>query len=234
MAALTEQIRQTTTESRASTARELWRRPTTRTGVGDPLRTVLRRMAPGAERCMYCGESLGTDVDHHEPVARNPLRTFDWLNHLLACSHCNSHHKRDRFPLDEHGLPLLVDPTAEDPFDHLTLALSIGEYAPVTAKGRATIDVCGLNRPSLARGRQQAYRVVVMCLREWRRAVAGEGGHQPGELLHTIREQPCADVCQAMLRQVEQPGAAIVFAAVPDVVELLLDRQVRGDLLLSR
>ncbi|MEU8665136.1 hypothetical protein, partial [Actinoplanes philippinensis] len=61
----------------------------------------------------------------------------------------------------------------------------------------------GLNRPILARGRRQAYEVVVMCLRLWLQAVSGEGVYQPDRLVHIIREQPCADVCQALLRQVE-------------------------------
>ncbi|MFD1364783.1 HNH endonuclease family protein [Actinoplanes sichuanensis] len=131
-------------------------------------------MAPGAERCMYCGDNQGTDIDHHEPMARDPLRTFDWLNHLLACSHCNSHHKRDRFPVDEHGRPLLIDPSVEDPFDHLLLSLSVGEYRALTEKGVQSIEVFGLNRPILARGRQQTFDVVVMCLRQWPDAVSGK------------------------------------------------------------
>lgn len=227
MAPLTELIRAEDPMARPGAARALWRRTSTRADVIPPLRAVLREMAPGNERCMYCGDSFGTDVDHHEPLSRNPLRAFDWLNHLLSCSHCNSHQKRDRFPVDRHGEPLLIDPTAEDPFDHLVLALSAGEYAPLTEKGRQTIAVCGLNRFSLARARQQAYRVVVLCLREWRRATDGQSSHRPADLLHTIREQPCADVSQAMLRQVRQPGAATVFADVPDIVDLLRDHRIR-------
>jgi uncharacterized protein with PIN domain len=233
MAALTDQIRLAEPEARATTARELWRRSSTRAAVADPLRVVLQRMSPGVERCMYCGESLGTDVDHHEPVVRNPLRTFDWLNHLLACSHCNSHHKRDAFPVDGQGRPLLIDPTAEDPFDHLLLAFSAGEYLALTEKGQSTLDVCGLNRFTLTRARQQARRVVVQCLRLWRHAMAENDEDQIAELVQTIREQPCADVCQAMLRQVELPGANTVFAEVLDVVELLREPGVRAALLLS-
>lgn len=233
MAVLTGQIRAADSGTRATTARALWRKTSTRTQVAEPLRAVLQRMAPGVERCMYCGDSFGTDIDHHEPIAHNALRTFDWLNHLLACSHCNSHQKRELFPVDENGRALLIDPTSEDPFDHLALALSVGEYAPLTDKGRLTITVCGLNRFSLARARQQAYRVVVLCLREWRRATRGESVQPADELLQMIREQPCADVCQAMLRQVLQPGAATIFAEVPDVADLLRDRDVREALVVG-
>ncbi|XVU21584.1 HNH endonuclease [Actinoplanes sp. CA-054009] len=233
MTTLTGQIRAVVPAQRAKTARDLWRLTGTRTNVTDPIRDVLQRMAPGAGRCMYCGDSFGTDIDHYEPLARTPLRAFDWLNHLLACSHCNSHDKRDRFPLDEHGRPLLIDPSAEDPFDHLALSLSVGEYRHLTEKGRRTIEICGLNRFVLSRARQNVYRLVILCLRAWPGAVRGENDYKPTELLHMIREQPCADVCQAMLRQVRQPGAATVFADVPDVVELLLDRRVRDALLVT-
>lgn len=67
--------------------------------------------------------------------------------------------------MDDDGRPLLIDPSAEDPFEHLLLSLSVG------------------------------------------------------------------DVCQAMLRQGESPGAAIVFGRVPEVVPILRDPLVRGALL---
>jgi hypothetical protein len=50
------------------------------------VRAHLAGMAPGIQRCMYCGDNLGTDIDHFEPIASAPIRTFEWLNHLLACS----------------------------------------------------------------------------------------------------------------------------------------------------
>jgi hypothetical protein len=62
------------------------------------VRSYLSRMAVGIQRCMYCGDSLGTDIDHFEPIVLRPSRAFDWLNHLLACSSCNSNYKRDKFP----------------------------------------------------------------------------------------------------------------------------------------
>ncbi|WP_436534968.1 hypothetical protein [Actinoplanes sp. HUAS TT8] len=62
---------------------------------------------------------------------------------------------------------------------------------------------------------------------------AGESAQPADELLQMIREQPCADVGQAMLRQVQQPGAAIVFVGVPDVVDLLRDEKVGQALLLA-
>lgn len=132
-------------------ARTLWERSGTRTRVHGPLKRVLLHMALGLEQCMYCGTDFGTDIDHFEPKARNPLRTFDWLNHLHACSTCNSNRKRDRFPTDADGHALLIDPTSEDPFEHMALSLSADIYYPLSDKGTATIEVCGLNRRQLLR-----------------------------------------------------------------------------------
>ncbi|SDG20259.1 hypothetical protein SAMN05421505_102238 [Sinosporangium album] len=35
---------------------------------------VLSGMAAGISRCMYCGDNLGTDIDHFEPLIEVPLR----------------------------------------------------------------------------------------------------------------------------------------------------------------
>jgi HNH endonuclease len=79
------------------------------------IREHLAQMAPGIERCMYCGDNRATDIDHFEPIKELPTGTFEWLNHLLACSTCNSNCKRDRFPRDPSGDALLLDPTRDDP-----------------------------------------------------------------------------------------------------------------------
>jgi hypothetical protein len=179
---------------------------------------------------MYCGDSEGTSVDHFEPIARNPLRTFDWPNHLLACSFCNSNQKGSRFPVDEAGRPLLIDPCMEDPFDHLALSLSIGEYRARTPKGTATIDVLGLNRAVLVSGRVHARYVVGQALRLWRSAQKVGDGREQARQVATIRMQPLADVHQAMLRYAVGEGAQVVFSAEPDLLDVLRDPELRSSL----
>ena len=218
-----------TATDRAATARLVWKRSMVRRTVHAPLRKVLADMAPGIECCMYCGDSQGTDIDHFEPLARNPLRTFDWLNHLLACSTCNSHNKGQRFPLASDGTPLLIDPTTEDPFDHLLLTPSLGEYHGLTPKGRATIEVCNLNRPTLTRGRQQAHRVVLLCLKLWADAHENDPAAMH-EAVVTVREQPFADVCQSLLRLALSPGATRVIDD-PRILDLLRTPELRQALL---
>jgi HNH endonuclease len=217
-----------TVEPRQQAARKRWR--TTRQTIHQPLFDVLAGAAAGRQRCMYCGDNLGSDIDHFEPIARNPLRTFDWRNHLLACSTCNSQFKRDRFPVDQNGQPLLIDPTTEDPFDHLRWTW-IGEYVPLTDKGAATIETCGLNRPILVNGRDHARKVVIIALKSWWEARQAGDAETMSAAALTIRQQPCADVSQAMLRHAILPGADVIFFQVPKILELLRMPDVRDALL---
>lgn len=111
--------------------------------------------------CMYCYESRGTDVDHFVPIARDPLLTFAWDNHILACGYCNQQAKKENFPVDPAGHPLLLDPSADDSADHMTLA-STGLFIDLTPEGRETIDVLGLNaRSELVEARYRSWRGVI-------------------------------------------------------------------------
>jgi hypothetical protein len=237
LATLSEDLADVPADDRAKAARALWKNPRTRTQVYQPLKLILQQMALGLEQCMYCGADFGTDIDHFDPIARTPLRTFDWLNHLLACGPCNSNNKRDRFPTDADGRPLLIDPTAEDPFEHLTLSLSTDIYCPLSAKGTETIEVCGLNRGQLRDGRRRARNIVALCLRAWAAANRQTQGAKLEEITQVIREQPFGDVCQAMLRQAVAPGAELIFSDTevvglePDMLAYLRAPEVRSALL---
>jgi hypothetical protein len=236
LAALTNELSALPVDDRKAAARKLWERSGTRTQVHRPLKRVLCQMALGLEQCMYCGTDFGTDIDHFEPKAQNPLRTFDWLNHLLACSTCNSNHKRDSFPTDADGRPLLIDPTSEDPFEHMVLSLSADLYVPLSAKGTATIEVCGLNRRQLVDGRRRSRKTVALLLWQWAEAHRRDKERVP-DIEETIRQQPFADVCQAMLRQAVAPGAEVVFSdamvagLAPDLLPLLRMPELRTALL---
>jgi hypothetical protein len=213
---------------RTTAARNLWKSSSVRRNVHKPLFDILEKMAPGLCRCMYCGESIGVSIDHFEPVARNAVRTFDWRNHLLACTTCNSNHKRDRYPVDSHDAPLLIDPTAEDPLEHLLLSISTGEYLALTAKGEASIEVFGLNVGLRPRGRQQAARVVELALLRWAQAETGGDESEKAICIRTIRDQPFADVAYSMLRQSNGPNASVLFR--PEILSVLREDEVRDAL----
>lgn len=212
-------------------AKELWRHTTVRKHIRPVLKDSLAEMAPGLERCMYCGDNQGTDIDHFEPVRMNPLRTFDWHNHLLACSLCNSHLKRDLFPLADDGTPLLIDPSSEDPAPHLHLSLAAGAYIDLTDRGDATIKVFGLNRKILVRGRLNAYRITPLLLDQWRTAFEKNDLKEADACAATIWEQPTADVVHAMFHQALTPGAEDIFEDEPETLTLLRDQVIRTGLL---
>lgn len=227
----TELLAGTATAQQGSQAKRLWKSSSFRRQVYPVLREALNEMAPGLQRCMFCGDSEGTAVDHFEPMAHTPLRTFDWLNHVLACSKCNSEFKQDRFPLAPDGTPLLIDPTSQDPADHLHLLLAIGEYRGLTTQGTTTIGVLQLNRGVLVAGRRRVYRTTAWCLADWHAAQETGQAQDAAELRQMLWEQPLADVVDAMLRQAEAPGAEDIFADDIRTLTLLRDPKLRAALL---
>lgn len=190
------------------------------------IRHQLEIIALGVKRCMYCGDSFGADVDHFEPISRTPLRTFDWLNHLLACSFCNSNMKRGEYPCDASGQSLLIDPTAEDPSEHLRLILSTGEYRDLTEKGSATIRVFGLNRADLIRGRVNAFctRRAVLC-RAHDLIILGRD-QEAIRCLTALTEEPHASVLHAMILSAGLPGAAEILGE--DVIVALSNPRIQS------
>jgi hypothetical protein len=183
---------------------------------------------------MYCGESRGTDIDHFEPIKEAPAGTFEWLNHFLACGSCNSNEKRDKFPRDAGGVPLLIDPTRDDPSRHLHLILRTGKYRALTVQGSESIKVFGLNRDDLTRGRMIAFatRGAVLCRAD---GLFLQGrADEADRCLRALAEEPYASVLHEMMRAVELPGASVVLgddivAALrnPDVLAAL--REQTGD-----
>ncbi|MFD7817018.1 HNH endonuclease [Streptomyces sp. NPDC059785] len=218
-----------TAADQKAVANELWSRNTTvRTKVRPTLKDTLGEMAAGHQRCMYCGDNQGCAVDHFEPVACNPLRTFDWANHLLACSVCNSHHKRDRFPRDEtDGSALLLDPTCEEPLHHLHLNLAAGSYTALSAKGEASIKVFGLNRPVLIKGRREACARAGLFLGQWTSSWQCGDRDTADRIVRLAWNQPLADVLASMFHQAFHPAATALFAGQADLLALLLDADTR-------
>jgi 5-methylcytosine-specific restriction endonuclease McrA len=191
-------------------------------GIRKGVRSNLEAMVVGIKSCMYCGDHLSTGIDHFEPIAEAPLRAFDWLNHLLACSHCNSHEKRDRFPRDPDGVPLLVDPSAEDPHDHLRLTLATGTYEASTPRGDATIAVFGLNRQDLVNARISAFDCMCSVLRDRSRLHRAGKSVKVERITKALLDQPFSDVLCTMLRYRDHPRAALLLDG-QDVVDALAD-----------
>lgn len=114
--------------------------------------SVLMTMAGERQRCMYCGDSHGTDIEHFWPKARYPKRMFRWPNLLLCCTECGRY-KGDRFPVD-NGTAVLLDPTADDPWQHLDFDPDTGNVAARfdtqtndwSQRGMKTVEILQLDR----------------------------------------------------------------------------------------
>ena len=160
---------------------------------------VLASMSGRRQRCMFCGDSRSTDIEHFWPKRRYPQRVFRWENLLWICTGCNRQ-KGDRLPLDRHRRPLLIDPTAEDPWDFLYFD---GHTGNITArydassrlphpKGIQTVDptLLPLNIEAVTEGRLRTRRNLVRAVRGFlsHGASSSAGGTLEAELLEAVRD----------------------------------------------
>lgn len=153
--------------SRSLDAQKEWNRARQNKPLKAAFRTLLE-MAGNRERCMYCGDSQGTDIEHFWPKTPYPKKMFRWSNLLLGCTACGRDHKGAKFPLDAGKKPLLIDPTKDDPWLSLDFDPMTGNFSarydasrnPVP-KGEKTVEILGLDRrESLAAGHQKAYKQI--------------------------------------------------------------------------
>jgi hypothetical protein len=176
------------------------------------LRQVLAMMAPGTQRCMYCGDNLATDIDHFAPISFSPFSTFE-------CSHCNSNEKRDKYPCDDSGNALLLDPTRDNPSDHLQLSFSDGRYHSITEIGSESIKVFGLNRPDLRQGRERAFRIRRLVLMAIYSLIVDGREDEAIDNMKALLEEPFASVLQAIFDAAESDRAQDMIGA--DLVAIL-------------
>jgi len=147
------------------TPAEAWKSARSSDAIKSNILPLLKAMAGKRERCMYCEDSHGADIEHFRPKTSYPDDMFTWENLLLCCTECGRF-KGDQFPLKD-GLPLLVDPTAGEPWQFLdfdpTTGNIVARFDPLlgdwTAKGDATVEILHLNRrEALASGCMKTYR----------------------------------------------------------------------------
>lgn len=176
------------------------------------IRSVLRQMASGLERCMYCEDSAGIAIEHFWPKSTWPHRAFDWLNYLIICTLCNSN-KRDQFPLDDAGRPLLLDPTEEDPLDHMALSPATGMLLALSLKGTLTIEIIDLDRETLVKGRAYAWTALEGLIAEYASLRQTGDSARSARVEMTIRNYPFAGVLTALLRMAVGVDADLLIEA---------------------
>lgn len=143
-----------------------------------------------SDKCAYCEIKITPgfwgDVEHFRPkkmVEEAPDHPgYYWLayepeNLLPSCQRCNqAGGKKNRFPVvssrcygpDEktNEEPLLLNPYADSPFDHLRYDFregnSTGYIYGITEKGRTSVNVYDLNREEMVADRRQAQRFAVL------------------------------------------------------------------------
>lgn len=169
---------------------------------------ALRAMASGIERCMYCEDSRGCDVEHFRPRASHPDRMFLWPNLLWVCAACNRQ-KNDAF--DDR----LIEPTDDDPFDHLVLSPSTGRLTPRDGSKRGEVTLCVLPRlasdQALTRGRHLAMRKLRSFLGEYADHQAAGRAERASEIREVVVAEPFSAVFAALLRTAAEPGARSVL-----------------------
>lgn len=94
----------------------------------DSVLDSLKTMMGKSQRCIYCHDSHGADIEHFWPKAKYPERMHSWSNLLLCCTECGRL-KGEYFPLN-HGTPLLIDPSTEEPWEYLDFDPVLGVIVP--------------------------------------------------------------------------------------------------------
>lgn len=141
-------------------------------------------------KCAYCERNLNGDygdVEHYRPkggVTGNKgglgywWLAYEWSNLLLSCSECNRSCKRNSFPLADENQrnilerniseeqPLLINPTEEDPSDHLEfnrwVVLPKVIDGEEDCRGKKTIEIMRLNdRPDLVEKRKRRWNEII-------------------------------------------------------------------------
>lgn len=160
------------------------------TATLDAVHDALKSMTGKRERCMYCLDSHGTDIEHFWPKTPYPERMFRWPNLLLCCAECGRF-KGERFPLSA-GAPLLVDPTAEDPWQHLDFDPATGNivarFDPTSnqwdQKGTETVTALQLDRrEAMSNGYQRTFRRLVVAVQKALETQSPDGGQLVRTLL---------------------------------------------------
>jgi uncharacterized protein (TIGR02646 family) len=120
----------------------------------DQVKDALVTMFHG--KCAYCESKITVvtygAIEHFRPKSIYPNLTFAWENLLLSCDRCNdASHKGTKFPLDNQGHPLLIDPTepATEPSKHLEFSWdAVAGIASVYGRdqrGRTVENIFDLN-----------------------------------------------------------------------------------------
>ena len=184
-------------------------------------------MCSGAQRCIYCEDSVGDEVEHIRPKDLYPCTVFVWTNFVYACGRCNVSKsnkfailsnnctidvtRRSRAPVisPRPGQPVFLNPRVENPLDFLDLDLddtfhlvARDDIAPIDQeRAEFTINTLKLNRDVLLRARATAFGSYLARLYEYvsKRAIATP--QQLSMLVDGVKSMPHPTIWEEMKRK---------------------------------
>ncbi|MFZ6708997.1 HNH endonuclease [Undibacterium sp. TC9W] len=121
----------------------------------------LRTLAGPGERCMFCGSSEASQVDHFKPKADFPHLAMEWENYIWICGVCNLN-KGDNFPIGSGGTQLLINPIDEDVWQYFSIddtgyIMCNWDVAndDFDARAKTSEDIYKFNRQAIQEARQK-------------------------------------------------------------------------------
>ena len=175
-------------------------------------------------KCAYCEQIAAKDIEHFWPKTLYPARMFSWDNFLRGCKNCNNA-KRDRFPLDDRGQNLLLDPCVDEPLDHFVWDGRTGRTGIMpdpsrAARARTTIDLFQLNHEPVREERRLKYLIVLFLL-----ARVVEEDPPDSETRERLREEllphrPWLGIVRQLLLRPEdtvRPLVEVALARLPEI-----------------
>ncbi|WP_206409269.1 hypothetical protein [Lysobacter enzymogenes] len=166
--------------------------------------SALKTMAGARNRCMYCGDSEGCDIEHFRPKSVAMWRgvVFQWTNFLWICAPCNRLKNSD-FSLDAGGCPLMLDPSIDRVWDFFDYVDESGQLAPRfdlcpdrEARASYTLreDVSRLLYDIICESRQRSARII-------RRAVlaflaSARGQEDQDEFVRHVLDSDYPELCE--------------------------------------
>lgn len=172
---------------RIDLATSLWRTDTKAFIDADGVKAVLTAMCHGLQRCCYCEDSAGNEIEHIFPKALFPEKTFVWENYLFACGICNKY-KSSKYAIFDTSsilykletpdkktlrvqpptpyISAVINPREDNPMDFWELDLTDFTFRITVAAGSSDYQKADYtlnellylnNRENLVKGREIAY-----------------------------------------------------------------------------
>lgn len=220
-------LKKRTLSSRCKEARRLWKQAGGRQAMIAAVDTLVK-MNSALPWCMYCeadrasavkkGKRSGT-VDHWIPIKESPEKTFEWENHFLACSICNSLFKGSEFPRAANGDPLVIHLVDDPVDDHLEFEPSNGALVGTSPKGQSTIQFFHLT--DLNGSRYDVWTVIIAHIGEYDAAHAAGDHARMATIREFVRSSRHRSVVNRLLSIALGPnGAALTSPNFPALLVL--------------